>query len=127
MLWLMSIRCSSGKSTNFFWLSATGLGASEALMNRLTVLTGQLRSIAFISSSRLPSSGACSCAGLQRISGTGCMNQSSADTRTFSRFSSSSGVSFFAPAILRSRVSTRWILLVSTEGRGRCPRKFEEA
>ena len=97
MLWLMSIRCSSGNSAHFFWLSATGLGASEALMNRLSVLTGRLRSIAFISSSRLSSD--VSSEGLQRDCGTGFMNQSSAAVRTFRRLSSCSGVGFCASAM----------------------------
>ena len=99
MLWLMSIRCSSGNSAHFFWLSATGLGASEALMNRLSVLTGRLRSIAFISSSRLSSD--VSSEGLQRDCGTGFMNQSSADVRRFRRLSSCSGVGFCASAMDR--------------------------
>ena len=89
---MMSIRCSSGNSAHFFWLSATGLGASEALMNRLSVLTGRLRSIAFISSSRLSSD--VSSEGLQRDCGAGFMNQSSADARWFSRLSSCSRVGF---------------------------------
>ena len=97
MLWLMSIRCSSGNSAHFFWLSATGLGASEPLMNRLSVLTGRLRSIAFISSIRLSSD--VSSEGLQRDRGAGFMNQSSADVRWFSRLSSCSGVGFSASAI----------------------------
>ena len=68
-------------------------------MNRLSVLTGRLRSIAFISSSRLSSD--VSSEGLQRDCGTGFMNQSSADVRRFRRLSSCSGVGFCASAMDR--------------------------